>query len=182
MRLYRSVLSGRNSVLLEVEVVERVAEDRAHVAEGFARLECGGDFFAGGLDGLFVEAFFEGLDAEANATLVLVDLDHDSLDLVAEIEFVFDLFDVVAGDLGDVNETVDLVGELDEGAERGDLRDFALHTLFFENVGRMVKNATSAKIIQLVASMKVVGFISINAAEAIRPMTVNRNIRSVCSK
>ena len=31
-------------------------------------------------------------------------------------------------------------------------------------------------------SMNVVGFISINAAEAIRPMTVKRSIRNVCSK
>ena len=48
--------------------------------------------------------------------------------------------------------------------------------------GRTVKKATAAKMIHEMESMKLVGWISSNAAEAIRPITAKRNIRKVCSK
>ena len=48
--------------------------------------------------------------------------------------------------------------------------------------GKTVKKATTAKMIHEVESMKLVGLMSRRAAEAIRPITANRNIRKVCSK
>ena len=55
-------------------------------------------------------------------------------------------------------------------------------SFFLTKFGNTVKNATAPKIIQLIGSMKLVGLISIKAAEAMSPITVKRIIRSVCSK
>ena len=48
--------------------------------------------------------------------------------------------------------------------------------------GRTVKKATKVKIIQEVESIKLVGLMRRSAAAAMSPITVKRNIRSVCSK
>ena len=48
--------------------------------------------------------------------------------------------------------------------------------------GRTVKKTTSAKMIHETESMKLVGLMSNNAADAMSPRTVKRNIRSVWVK
>ena len=67
-----------------------------------------------------------GLDGEAETTLGLVDLDDAGLDLLAGLEDILDLLDTVLADLRDVDESVDVAGEFDEGAEVGDLGDGSL--------------------------------------------------------
>jgi hypothetical protein len=69
-----------------------------------------------------------GLDGEAEAALLAVDLDDAGGDLLAGLEHVLDLLDALLADLRDVHETVDVVLELHEGAEAGDLGDGALTT------------------------------------------------------
>ena len=54
-----------------------------------------------------------------------VDFDDSGFDFLSEREFVLDLFHAILADLGDVNQTVDLVGEFHKGSESGDLRDLA---------------------------------------------------------
>lgn len=67
------------------------------------------------------------LDGEADAAFVLVDLDDAGGDHLADLEDVLDLFDVFFADLGDVDQTVDFVGEFDEGTEVSDFGDLALN-------------------------------------------------------
>lgn len=111
--------------LHDIKAVEAVADNLSHVTESFARLESSGNFLACSLEILFGESFVESLDGETDAAFVAVDLDDAGFDFLAEGEFVFDLLNAILADLGDVNQTVDLVGELDESAERGDLGDLA---------------------------------------------------------
>ncbi len=61
-----------------------------------------------------------GLDRETDAALGLVDLDDAGLDFLADLEGVLDLLHVIFADLRDVDEAVDLVSELHEGAEVGE--------------------------------------------------------------
>ena len=68
----------------------------------------------------------DGLDGKADAALHLVHLDDAGFDFVADLEHVLDLGHVVFAELADVHEAVDVVLELHEGAEAGDLRDLAL--------------------------------------------------------
>ena len=64
--------------------------------------------------------------AQADAAALAVDLDHADLDLVAAVEDVLDRVDALAGrDVGDVQQAVGALGQLDEGAERGRLDDLA---------------------------------------------------------
>ena len=66
-----------------------------------------------------------GLDGEADATLAAVDLDDAGGDVLADLEDVLDLVHAVLGDLRDVDEAVDVLGQPDEGAEAGELGDLA---------------------------------------------------------
>ena len=65
-----------------------------------------------------------GLDRESDAAIVLVDFDDAGGNFLSDFEHVFDFFDVVFTDLGDVDESVDGVFEFDERAERRDFRNF----------------------------------------------------------
>src|SRR5690606_249451 len=56
----------------------------------------------------------------------LVDLDDPGLDFVADLDDILDLGHVVFAELRDVDEAVDVVFELDEGAKAGDLGHSAL--------------------------------------------------------
>lgn len=47
-------------------------------------------------------------------------------------------------------------------------------------LGIIEQSATNAKMPQLIESMNVVGRMSNSAAAAMRPITVKRNMRSVC--
>ena len=62
-----------------------------------------------------------------------VDLDDAGGDFVADLEHVLDLLDALLADLGDVDQTFELVGQLDERAERGELDDLA-----FDEVAHLV--------------------------------------------
>ena len=108
-----------------IEAVEAVTDELTHVAERFARFQSGSNFFAGRLEIIFGEAFLKRLDGESDTTLIAVDLDDSGFDFLSEGEFVFDLLHAILADLGDVNQTVDLVGEFDKRTESGDLRDFS---------------------------------------------------------
>ena len=63
-------------------------------------------------------------EAQADAAALLVDLDHGDVDLVARLEDVVDRVDPLARlDVGDVQQAVGALGQLDEGAEGGRLDD-----------------------------------------------------------
>ena len=65
-------------------------------------------------------------EAQADAAALAVDLDHADLDLVALVEDVLDGVDALAGrDVGDVQQAVGALGELDERAEGRRLDDLA---------------------------------------------------------
>src|SRR3954449_3742974 len=64
--------------------------------------------------------------AQADPAALAVDLDHADGDLVALVEDLLDGVDALAGrDVGDVQQAVGALGQLDEGAERGRLDDLA---------------------------------------------------------
>ena len=80
------------------------------------------------LDGLAGDLRVLG-QAQADAAALAVDLDHAHGDLVALVEDLLDRVDPLAGrDVGDVQQAVGALGELDEGAERGRLDDLARRT------------------------------------------------------
>src|SRR3954470_18677132 len=69
-------------------------------------------------------------EAQADAAALLVDLDHAHRDLVALVEHLLDRPDAVAGrDVGDVQQAVGALGQLDEGAERRGLDDLRAREL-----------------------------------------------------
>ena len=70
-----------------------------------------------------------GLDGETDAALRLVQADDAGLDFLAGLEHVLHLGDALLGDLGDVDEAVEVAFERDERAEAGDLADGALDLL-----------------------------------------------------
>ena len=66
------------------------------------------------------------LHAERDLLLLLVDLEHDDLDLVAELDQLARVVDAPRpGHLGDVHEALDAVLELHEGAVGHDVDDLA---------------------------------------------------------
>ena len=78
------------------------------------------------LDGLAGDVGVLG-QAQADAPALAVDLDHAHGDLVALVEHVLDGVDPLAGrHVGDVQQAVGALGELDERAEGGRLDDLAL--------------------------------------------------------
>src|SRR5215212_3802007 len=78
------------------------------------------------LDGLAGDLRVLG-EAQADAAALAVDLDHAHLDLVALVEHVLDRLHAGAGrDVGDVQQAVGALGQLDERAEGRGLDDLAL--------------------------------------------------------
>ena len=68
----------------------------------------------------------ELLDAQGELLVLLVDLQHDGLDLVALLEHLARVLDLLGpGDVGDVHQAVDALLDLDEDAEVGDVADLA---------------------------------------------------------
>ena len=67
-----------------------------------------------------------GLDRETDAALDFVDLDDAGFDFLADLEHVLDLVDALLADLRDVDEAVDVVLQLHERAEAGELGDLAV--------------------------------------------------------
>ena len=68
----------------------------------------------------------DALDAQRQAAALGVDLEDLDLDVVAGRDDLARVLDVVRRELGDVDEALDAVEDLDERAERDDLRDRAL--------------------------------------------------------
>ena len=115
---------------LPLDVRERVVERGRETTEvsaagaGGSLLRLAGHIGLESLDLILAHA--HRTDRETDATLGAVNLDDASLDLLADLERVTNLVDALVADLGDVNETVDAILELDERAERRDLRNLAL--------------------------------------------------------
>jgi hypothetical protein len=78
-----------------------------------------------------------GLERQADALAVEVDLEHLHLDLVADGDDRAGVVDVLPGQLGDVDEAVH-AAEVDEGAEVDDRRHDALADLAGLEVGEEV--------------------------------------------
>src|SRR5215218_6079667 len=68
----------------------------------------------------------DALDAQRQAAALGVDLEDLHLDVVARRDDLARVLDVMRRELGDVDEALDAVEDLDEGTERHDLRDGAL--------------------------------------------------------
>ena len=68
-------------------------------------------------------AAFDALQREGEAAALAVDLEDEHLDVVTLRDDLARVLDVVRGELGDVHEPLDAGEDLDEGAERDDLRD-----------------------------------------------------------
>src|SRR5204862_5501138 len=66
------------------------------------------------------------LDAKRQPPPVGVDLEDLDLDVVARLDYLARVLDVVLGELGDVDQPLDALHDLDEGAEGDDLGDLAL--------------------------------------------------------
>jgi hypothetical protein len=62
------------------------------------------------------------LEAESDALAVLVDAQHDHLDLLVELDHLARVVDAAPGHVGDVQQAVD-AAEVDEHAEVGDVLD-----------------------------------------------------------
>ena len=71
------------------------------------------------------------LDRQADSTTLEVDLDDLDPQLLAGRDDLLGQVDVVCGHLRDVHEAFDAVAHLDEGAERHQLGDSAVHQLTF---------------------------------------------------
>ena len=71
-------------------------------------------------------ALLDPLQREREPAAVAVDLEDEHVDGVALGDDLARVLDVVVGELGDVHEPLDAREDLDEGAERDDLRDAAL--------------------------------------------------------
>jgi hypothetical protein len=68
----------------------------------------------------------DALDRQRQAAALRVDLQDLDLHLVAGLDDLARVLHVLLGELGDVHEALDALEDLDEGAERDDLRDRAL--------------------------------------------------------
>ena len=71
-------------------------------------------------------ALLDPLEREREAAALAVDLEDQHVDRIALRDDLARVLDVVAGELGDVDETLDAREDLDEGAERDDLRHASL--------------------------------------------------------
>ncbi len=67
----------------------------------------------------------DALGRQRQAPALGVDLEDLHADLIARMDDLARVLDVVAGELGDVHEPLDAVEDLDERAEGDDLRDLA---------------------------------------------------------
>ena len=111
---------------VKFQTVHGGIKDVAHADHIFARLESSGVFRFSSFEFCFGEVIGDSLDGETDAAFVGIDFDNAGFDFIADFENVFDFVNAVVAELGDVDETVDLVAQFDESAESGDLGDAAL--------------------------------------------------------
>ena len=86
----------------------------------------------GSLDGLVnfdleAELIGSSLHGQADATTVGIDLHDLDLDFLADLDDLSRGVDVLGSHLGDVNQALDVVAELDECTEGNDLGDLAVN-------------------------------------------------------
>ncbi len=74
----------------------------------------------------FLFGIIRRLDRKTDASLDFVDFDHARFDFLAHLKDVFHFRDVVLAQLRDMDEPVDVVLQLHEGAEAGQLGDLAV--------------------------------------------------------
>ena len=86
-----------------------------------------------GLDVLLVLVLLHGADREADLLLALLDLDDLHREDVAGLELLLGLVDALLVELGDVDQALDALRQLDEGAEGREPHDLAL-----DDVARLV--------------------------------------------
>ncbi len=134
--LHPELLAGGDDLLGQVDVVGRHLGDVdqaldavADLHEGAERHELGDpavhEFAHAVVRGeLLPRILLGGLQREADALAVEVDLEDLDLDLVADLHDRARVVDVLPGQLGDVHEAVH-AAEVDEGAEVDDRRDGA---------------------------------------------------------
>ena len=80
----------------------------------------------------FAQFFFRivgGFDRQSDAALDFVHLDDARFDFLADLEHVFHFRDVIFAQLRDMHEPVDVVLQLHERAEAGELGHFAFHQI-----------------------------------------------------
>ena len=75
------------------------------------------------LGALGVDALVGLLEAQRDAATLEVDVDDLDEDLVADRDDLLGELDVLAGELGDVHESLDALGDANERTERNELRD-----------------------------------------------------------
>ena len=83
------------------------------------------------------------LEAEADALLLAVDVEHDDVDVLADLEDLGRVADAAPAHVGDVQQAVDAV-EVDEGAEVGDVLDRALADVARGHLGEELLAALGA--------------------------------------
>ena len=83
------------------------------------------------------------LEAEADAFLLAVDVEHDDVDVLADLEDFGGMADAAPAHVGDVEQAVDAV-EVNEGAEVGDILDGALADVARGHFGEQLLAALGA--------------------------------------
>src|SRR5690242_20511127 len=97
-----------------VRRVESVLQ-RDEIFAGLKRIE----------DGLFgLELLLRvvgGFDGQTDPAFTFIDLDHARGDFLVYLEHVLDLVDAVFADLGDMDQTIDIMLQSNKGTEAGEL-------------------------------------------------------------
>src|SRR4051794_25047697 len=112
----RVARGGGEDVLGETELGHVVEVDRAAVGRLLRRRAVA----------LGQHLALHPLDRQGEATPLGVDLEDLDLHIVARLDDLARVLDVVLGELGDVHEALDALEDLDEGPERDDLGDLPL--------------------------------------------------------
>ena len=110
--------------------VDQALDAVTEVDEGAKRHELRDGALDDGVDRVLLDERAPGilgglLETEGDALAVEVDIEHLDLDLLADLDDLGGVVDVVPGELGDVDQAVD-AAEVDEGAEVDDRGDRAL--------------------------------------------------------
>src|SRR3954454_8281989 len=116
----RPPLAGLGVEALRVDVVARLVVLRRHAV--LRRVEVVGDSLAD-------RALVGLLQRQRDATTLEVDVDDLDVDLVADVDDLLRDLYVTLGELGDVDEALDALGDPDERAERHQLGDAAGNNL-----------------------------------------------------
>src|SRR5690606_19386032 len=89
-----------------------------------------------GAQGAGLIAADEALDGQGDLAVDWVDGDHLGLVVFAHIHHLARILDALVGQLTDVNETLDAIFDLGEGAELGQLGDLAVDDTPWREAGR----------------------------------------------